>query len=83
MARNTVFMFTNVSDPLHWNFSRDTLPDVLKDAPQFLLNNPVALQREYSKLKDNPNMNNERAKLRNVMKAVEQNTLGMLVDLFD
>jgi hypothetical protein len=76
-------MFTNVSDPLHWNFSRDTLPGVLKNAPQFLLNNPVALQREYSKLRVNPNMNNERVKLRNVMRAAEQNALGMLVDLFD
>jgi hypothetical protein len=83
LARNTAFMFTNVSDPLHWNFSRDTLPDVLTDAPRFLLNNPVALQREYSKLKDNPAMNNERARLRSVMKVAEQNALEMLVDLFD
>ena len=75
-------MFTNVSDPLHWNFPRDTLPEVLQDAPQFLLNNPVALKREHSKLKD-PNMNKERAKLRNAMKTAEQDTLEMLVKLFD
>jgi hypothetical protein len=43
-------------DPLYWNFSRDALPDVFKDAPQFLLNNPIALQRRYLKLKDDPNM---------------------------
>jgi len=82
LARNTAFMFTNVSDPLHWNFPRDTLLEVLKDAPEFLLNNPVALQREHSKLKD-PNMNKERTKLCNAMKAVEQDTLEMLVKLFD
>jgi len=75
-------MFTNVSDPLHWNFPRDTLPEVLQDAPQFLLDNPVALKREYSKLKD-PNMNKERAKLRNAMKVAEQNALETLVELFD
>jgi len=71
LARKTAFMSTNVSDPLHWNFPRDTLPEVLQDAPQFLFNNPVALKREYSKLKD-PNMNKERAKLRNAMKAASR-----------
>ena len=83
LASNTAFMFTNVSNPLHWNFSRDTLPDVLKDAPHFLLNNPVALQRKHSRLKYSPNMNKERANLCNVMKVAEQNALEMLVDLFD
>ena len=83
LASNTAFMFTNVSNPLHWNFFRDTLPDVLKEAPHFLLNNPVALRRKYSKLKYSPNMNEERAKLCNVMKVAEQNALEMLVDLFD
>ena len=82
-AGNTAFMFTNVSNPPHWNFSGDTLPDVLRDAPQFLLNNPVALQRKYSKLKDIPNMNKERANLRNEVKAGEQNALETLVHLFD
>jgi len=37
---------------------------------------------EYSKPKD-PNVNKERAKLRNAMKAAEHNTLEMLVKLFD
>jgi hypothetical protein len=83
LARNTAFLFTNVENPLHWNFSRDTLPGVLKTAPQFLLNNPIALQMEYSKFKDNPNMNNEKARLRNVMRVAKQNALEMLVDLFD
>ena len=83
LASNTAFLFTNVSSPLHWSFSRDALPEVLKDAPQFLLNNPIALQREYSKLKVGPNMNNERANLRKAMESAEQNALEMLVDLFD
>ena len=83
LASNTAFMFTNVLSPLHWNFSRDALPDVLKDAPQFLLNNPIALQRKYSKLKDGPDMDNQRADLRKEMKAAERNASEMLVDLFD
>ena len=76
-------MFTNVSSPQDWSFSRDDLPYVLKDAPQFLLNNPIALQKKYSEFKDGPDMNNQRAKLRQAMKAAEQNALEMLVGLFD
>ena len=83
LASNTAFLFTNVSSSLHWNFSRDALPDVLKDVPQFLLNNPIALQKKYSKLKDGPNMKSERANLRKEVESAEQNALEMLVDLFD
>ena len=83
LASNTAFMFTNVSSPQDWSFSRDALPDVLKDAPQFLLDNPIALQKTYSELEGDPDMNNQRADLRKVVKAAEQNALEMLVDLFD
>ena len=83
LASNTAFMFTNVSSPLHWNFSLDALPDVLKDAPEFVLNNPIALQKEYSKLKGGANMSNERENLRKPVQVAEQNALEMFVDLFD
>ncbi len=76
-------MFTNVLSPLHWNFSSDTIPHELRGAPQFLLNNPVALQKEYLKLKDDPSMNKRRVDLRNAVKASEQDALEMLVKLFD
>ena len=32
LASRVAFLFTNVTSPLHWNFSRDTVPDILKDA---------------------------------------------------
>ena len=83
LANNTAFMFTNVSSPQDWSFSRDDLPDILKDAPQFLLNNPIALQKKYSELKDGPDMNNQRANLRKAVEEGEQNALEMLVDRFD
>ena len=76
-------MFTNVLSPLHWNFSVDTVPPVLKDAPQFLLNNPIALQRKYLKIKDDPNMKKRRNDLRKAVKVGEQHALEMLVQLFD
>jgi hypothetical protein len=39
---NIAFIFTNVLSLLYLNTSWDTIPDILKDAPQFLLDNPVA-----------------------------------------
>ena len=83
LAKNIAFMFTNVSSPLHWNFSGDTIPDILKDAPQFFLNNPIALQRKYNKLKDDPNTKRVRAEFRKAVKTGEQDAMEMLVDLFD
>ena len=83
LAHNISFMFTNVLSPLHWTFSADTLPDNLKRAPHFLLNNPITLQKKYLKLRDHPNMKKGWADLRNAVKAAEENALEMLVDLFD
>lgn len=73
-------MFTNVSSPLSWNFSQDTIPKELKSAPQFLLNNPVALQRRYLELRDDPS---QMAEMREVVTTSEQKALEMLVHFFD
>jgi hypothetical protein len=54
-SKNVAFLLTNTSNPLYRNFSGDILPEVLRDAPQFLLNNPVALQKKYIEFKDDPN----------------------------
>jgi hypothetical protein len=83
LARNVSFMFTNVISPLHWNFCLDTVPHALQHAPQFLLNNPIALQRKYLKLKNDPTMKKRRVDLRSAVKTGEQNALEMLVNLFD
>ena len=77
------FMFTNVLSPLHWNFSLETVPPELRGAHQFLLNNPIALQRTYLKHQDDPSMKTKRADLRNNVKAGERNAFQMLVELFD
>ena len=83
LADNIAFIFTNVSSPLHQNFDQDAIPEVLKDAPQFVLDNPAALQKKYLKLKDDPDMKKGRADLHKIVEAGEQNALKMLVDLFD
>jgi hypothetical protein len=83
LSGNIAFMFTNVPSPLAWNFSQDTVPRVLKEAPQFLLDNPIALQKKYLKLKDRPGMKKVEKDMRNHLKAGEQKALEMLVQLFD
>ena len=83
MAANIAFLFTNVSSPLHLNFSRDTVPDILNCGPQFLINNPIARQKKYLKLKNDQNMKTGWTHLRGMVKADEQGALESLVDLFD
>ena len=61
------------------------IPDgaVPKDAPRFLLNNPVALQRQYHKLMYSPNMRKRSAEMRKEVKACEEDASEMLVELFN
>jgi len=83
LANRVAFLLTNVTSPLHFNFSKDTVPDVLNEAPQFLLNNPIALQRKYLNLKDSSDMKKRRTEFRGAVNVAERGALEMLVDLFD
>jgi len=83
MTNNIAFVLTNVSNPLYQNFSVDTLPDFLKDAPQFLLDNPIPLQRKYLRLKDIPKMKKRRAEMHETVKTSEENALEMVVEAFN
>ena len=83
LSNNLAFVLTNVSGPLYQNFSGDTVPDTLKSAPQFLLDNPIALQRKYLKLEDDVKSRSKRAEMRKLVKASEGQALEMLVDFFD
>ena len=80
VTNNLAFLSTNVSSPLYLNY---TLPGFLKDAPQFLLDNPIALQKKFREIKDGPDMKMRRSDVHKEIKAIEQNTLEMLVDFFD
>jgi hypothetical protein len=83
LADNIAFVFTNVPSPLSWNFSQDTIPGVLKDAPQLLFDNPIALQKRYLSLKDNLSRR-ARVEMCKAVWASEQTALeSMLVTLFD
>ena len=79
LASNITLMSTNELSSLRRDLSGDATPDALKKARQFHLDNHMVLQMEDLKAKDGP----RRADLRKVVKASDQCTLGMLVDLFD
>ena len=83
ITNNVLFLFTNVSSPIYLNFPQHTLPGSLQDAPQFLLDNPIALRKKYLKMKDGPNMTMRRTDFGQAVKTIEQNALEMLVDFFD
>ena len=85
LADNIAFVFTNVLNPLASNFSQDTVPPVLKGAPQFHLDNPVALQKKYIELvtKGDQSRKNLKTDIRKHVMAGEQKALEMMVKLFD
>lgn len=83
LVNNIAFMFTNVLSPLHWNFSEETLPINLRNAPHFLLNNPIALQGKYFKRMNDQIMKKRRTEFHRAAKAAEPEALGALVSLFD
>ena len=73
LVNNIAFMFTSVRDPRSWRFSQEMLPEALKNAPLFLLDNPLALQNRF---KDDPTK-------KGMVRTCEQRALEMLVTLFD
>ena len=83
LAKNIAFVFTNSPTYLSLNFSQDVIPAILKDAPQFLFDNPIALQRKYLEFKDDPTKKRAMADLEKTVKGAEQRALEMFVDLFD
>jgi hypothetical protein len=83
LAKNIAFVFTNVPNLLSWNFCEDSIPSELKNAPQFLLDNPLGLQKNYNKLKSNPNMQKKQKAMLSRLETTELEALETLVQLFD
>ena len=83
LAENIAFLFTNVASPFSWNFAMDTIPEALKDADMFFLDNPIALQKMYLKFEGDSDKQTKLAEMRRAVQAGEERALEMLVDLFD
>jgi hypothetical protein len=76
-------ILTNLSSTLYQNFPENAVLGILKGAPQFLVNNPIALKRKYLKLEDDPIVKRRRMDLLKAVKVIQQKALEMLVNLFD
>ncbi|KAF8320497.1 hypothetical protein DL93DRAFT_2224834 [Clavulina sp. PMI_390] len=84
LARNVALLFTNVAGPFGWDFSLDTWAPALKNSPLYVLDNPVALQDKYGKLKMRPDItSNTLNEMEEVVQASEQKALGVLAKIFD
>ena len=83
LANNIAFLFSNHPTYLCLNYSRYIIPNILRDAPQFFLDNPIGLQRKFLESKDDPDKKKGRKEMRKAVKRVEQTALETLVDLFD
>ena len=83
LAKNIAFLFSNSPTYLSLNFAQDAIPEILKGAPQFLLDNPISLQKRFLGFKDDLNRKKRKREMQKEVKNAEQRALEMLVNLFD
>ncbi len=82
LANNIAFLLSNVPTPASLNFPDDAILRDLKHAPRFLIDNPVALQKNYLKQKGHLDKKNLK-KIEVSVELAEENALEMLVEFFD
>lgn len=75
---NIAVVLTHVSSRLYLNL--DIIPNMLRRAPLFLLDNPIALQKRFLMLRNNPSVKKIGA---GSVEVEEQNAMEMGVELFD
>jgi hypothetical protein len=54
IAENIAIIFTNVSNPMSFNFQIESLPISLRNSKLYLLDNPIALMKRYHELERRP-----------------------------
>ncbi len=79
LADNIAFLLSNVPTPASLNFP---IPEVLKHVPKFLIDNPIALQKNYFKQKGHMDKKTLK-KIKQSVELTEENALEMLVELLD
>ena len=82
LANNIGFLLSNVPNEMYLNFPDDAIPVALTDAPKFLIDNPISLQKNYLKQKDTINERTKKKRMA-LVKTAEQDALEMSVRLFD
>ena len=76
LVNNIAFLFSNVLASVFFNLPDDAIPEVLKHAPKFFIDNPIALKKNYMKQNNSDN-------IRTLVELAERNALDMMVDLFN
>src|SRR5258706_14775901 len=84
LANNIAFLLTSVPTAVSLNLPDDVIPEVLKHAPKFLIDNPIALQKNYLMLRDRVDERTVKRIKESMKRAelAEQDALEMLVELF-
>ena len=84
LAPNIAFVFTNIPNFVAQNFSIEAIvKEEVKDAPQFCLNNPCALQKKSVELELKNDTKRKPEKMRKSVESSEEEALETLVELFD
>jgi GTPase SAR1 family protein len=83
LSNNIGIMFTNVGDPLNCNFEEDAIPDILRHAKQFLLDNPVAIQKKFLQQKQKRTLQMAVDQMQKRVQASEVTALDTLNQVFD
>jgi len=82
LANNIAFLLSSVPTPASLNFPDDVILKDLKDAPKFLIDNPIALQKNYLKQKGHLDKKTLK-RMKDSKQKAEEGALEMLVELFD
>jgi len=82
LANNIGIVFTNVSDPLNCNFEESSLPDGLRHARQYLLDNPVAMQKKFLEKKARGTIPKAVQQMQRRVQDSEEMALDTLAELF-
>ncbi|KAF9255389.1 hypothetical protein L218DRAFT_937744 [Marasmius fiardii PR-910] len=83
LVDNIGFVFTNVPNALAWNFTQDALPSKLQHVGQFLIDNPVAVQRKYQELEAKKQPKRVLKTLLADVKEAERKAIEVVADLID
>ena len=84
LANNIAFMSTNVLTPSFRTLSLGAVPKALNGAPQFVFEDPIAVQNEYFRRQDHRGVIENRGTMTRMdVRVAHQPALEMLVKLFD
>ena len=83
LANNIAFLFSHCPTYHSLNFPEGAIPNVLRYAPRFPLDNPVVPKKKFLEVKDDPKKKKAREKMRKAVDRAEQTALETLVDLVD